>query len=391
LKVIHKELGRIQHQEAATVDESIVGTRCHGICFALFVSLHGGKGMDSVDPDQDTATLWTVGIDHEKNKMTSRQATSTKQENKSRTKKASLNDNSDSLQVTAYYTGLLREVNKIYKDLDQTILAPSILDSSSDDNGKRIRPPIKGLICISCEPRDINYASISAAARRGIPISGSGGTSLSTASVMHNGMTLVGNSGGSVATTTYTRAVSYCQALASFWGDTYSPFFESKNENRGSKQVVKPHIRSILDACLPPFLAVCLACRFLELMQQHNITLPIDKAFVPSFSGRNDDGICWIDILLTQLQFLALPTVCAVVTATSYAPEHGSAAVMAACVASMGCYGSILAGLLSGWMVSWLVRFSNCFIIVYYYSTLYKEFSSPMFFSCVVFQYYFLS
>ena len=50
-----------------------------------------------------------------------------------------------------------------------------------------------------------------------------------------------------------------------------------------------------------------------------------------------------------------MPAVCSVVAATSLVPEHGSTAAMAATVASMPCWGSILAGLLAGWIVSLLV------------------------------------
>ena len=43
----------------------------------------------------------------------------------------------------------------------------------------------------------------------------------------------------------------------------------------------------------------------------------------------SEDVHHWTGILLSQLQSQALPTVCAVVTATTYAPEHGSSAIKA--------------------------------------------------------------
>jgi len=70
-------------------------------------------------------------------------------------------------------------------------------------------------------------------------------------------------------------------------------------------------------------------------------------SFLPSLQVRNS--------YMAQLRYQGLPTVCSVVAATSLAPEHGSTAVMAATVASMSCWGSILAGLLAGWIVSLLV------------------------------------
>ena len=98
----------------------------------------------------------------------------------------------------------------------------------------------------------------------------------------------------------------------------------------------KPHIGSILDACLPSFLAVCVTCQFIT-----RINLLVDL-----FKGTE---------FVSQLQYQALPTVCSVVAATSLSPEHGSTAVMASAIASMSCYGSILSGLLAGWIVSSLV------------------------------------
>ena len=92
----------------------------------------------------------------------------------------------------------------------------------------------------------------------------------------------------------------------------------------------------------------------------------------------SEDVHHWTGILLSQLQSQALPTVCAVVTATTYAPEHGiCSAIMAASVASMGCSGSVLAGLLCGRIVSFLV--SLCFLFV---STLLLSYGPITMFRC---------
>ena len=266
--------------------------------------------MDSANPNQDTATLWTVGFDKDDRTNYSSQ---------------------DSFQIIPFCTGLLHDVNEKCKQLEQKVLAPYILKKNS---------AIKGMICISCDPREVNFNSIAAAVKSGLPICGSGGTSLSVASSLHPGMNLVGNSGGSVATTTFTRAVSYTNALATSWGQSYSPFWQSKSNVNGI-EVVKPHLGSVLDACLPSFLAVTLACRVLT--------------FAERFDFISDDKK-WISLLLSQIQSQALPTVCAVVTSATYAPEHGSTSLMAAALASMGCSGSIISGLVCGRVVSFLVR-----------------------------------
>ena len=163
-------------------------------------------------------------------------------------------------------------------------------DDDDDDDDDESTVPIKGLICISCDPRDVNHSSLSAAVQRGIPVCGSGGTSLSVASSIHANLNLVGNSGGSVATTTYTRAVSYTHALASSWGQSYSPFLESMNiiTNGFVDEAYKPQIGSVLDACLPSFLAVTLACRIMNCFRDYNTMV-------------SEDVHHWIGILLSQL------------------------------------------------------------------------------------------
>jgi hypothetical protein len=384
LTTIHKQLGKIQpHIQHANKgrrttkrrNKTLTQTNSdsdsdaqrfypHGITLALFVSLHGGKGFDSASPENDMATLWTVGIDDDDNDDNNGQVFRLKND-----KQQQQRDND--FQVKASYTGSLQDVNNKVKDIEETIIAPLMMmidKNETDENGKHISQCcIKGMIVISCDPMNANKSSIAAAAKSGIPITGTGGTSLGAAATLHQGLNLVGNAGGSVATTTFTRALSYCYALAHAWGETYNPF-DTKGKD-DDVVVVKPHIRSILDACLPSFLGVCLTCHILSFVQ----------TIIPMIVTNNGNNLHWnsvesIDKLLFQLRFQALPTVCAVVTASTYSPEHGSTAIMAACVASMGCSGSILAGLLAGWIVSVMVRShlspNDCYVLVHVSSTM---------------------
>ena len=330
LSNIHQELCRIQakNKEQATVET------CYELKFALFVSVHGGKGLDSAaDPDRVMATLYTVGCCGEK---TSKQDDTTPD-----TKRSFTNNNDEQREsslVRPMFTGTLRQVNNVCQDLDTRVIAPRIQANE-----------VAALICVSCDPRGVNAASVSAAARAHIPVTGSGGTSLSAA-VASYGIHLVGNAGGSVATTTYTRAVSYARALAVACGAQYSPFQSTwqyrDDQARSQRQEtrfaqaerVRPHIGSVLNACLPAFVAVCVTSRALKLLLPH--------------SGQH---VSSLQELLFYLQSFALPTVCSVVSATSYAPEHGSTALIAAAVAASACKDSILGGLLAGWFVSWIV------------------------------------
>jgi hypothetical protein len=280
--------------------------------------------MDSVNEEKDIATLWTVGIGEDCAKGLSK-----------------------SFQVRPYYTGFLIDVNSKVKELEESILVPAMKEEMS---------LVKGMICISCDPKCVNYSSLSAAATQHLPVTGSGGTSLSAAATTHEGLSIVGNAGGSVATTTYTRAVSYSYALSTSWKEPYSPF-------KGGQRKGKPKIGSILDACLPSFLAVCVSCKVLDFVLHTSIGGEIDS--------HGEDLVKTLTNcqFIQQLRYQALPSVCSVVAATSLAPEHGSTAVMAAAVASISSWGSILAGLFAGWLVSFLVSFNiGSFVSVLFYT-----------------------
>jgi hypothetical protein len=179
LQTIHKELLKIQG--------------CQGIRAALFISLHGGKGLDSACEKTDTATLYEVSYTESKDEV-------------------------DAYQVRAQvvHTGSLGSANEKCREADFAI-------------AKLIRErKIAGLISISINV-DIHAETLKAAAELDIPVTGSGGTGLSAASTRF-GVRLVGNAGGSVATTSYTRAVSYSHALAVAWGRInilYGDFIEA--------------------------------------------------------------------------------------------------------------------------------------------------------------------
>ena len=239
-------------------------------------------------------------------------------------------------------TGALSQVNEVARRLDQRHIAASILDGRTRG----------GLVCISADPQNVNACSISAASEMGIPVTGSGGTSLAYMSATL-GVTLVGNAGGSVATTTFTRAVSYVCALVDTWDHnnknisggwrwTYSPFAPSHEKES------KPSLRSVLDSCVPAFVAVCVTCWLLEVALYW-----LDADF-----GRYDWILLEVQLALRRLYLPlkshSLPIVCSVVAATIYAPELGPIVLMASAIASMSCGGSALAGLVAGRAVAYL-------------------------------------
>lgn len=343
LEQIQRELARCVAANTRTKnngDDALPGPAPPTIRHALYVSLHSGKGLDHATSD-DMATLYAVGCGHDKESDEGDSQSSA-------TKK---------LQVRTVCTGPLVKVNEEARRLDRAYIFASVLDGSITG----------GMICISADPENVNKSSISAASKMGLPVTGSGGTSLSYMSA-NLGVHLVGNAGGSVATTTYTRAVSYVYALADAWDKnggskwTYSPFATSKY-NGGDTDVadIGPSLRSVLDSCVPAFVAVCVTCRLLELAllwlkdRDEELTLQTKLS-----SGHYDLTIFEVEAVLSrlywQLQYHALPTVCAVVAATTYAPELGSVVLMASGLASIACGGSALAGLLAGTSVAYLSK-----------------------------------
>jgi hypothetical protein len=300
--------------------------------YALYVSVHGGQGLDGAHPDKVRATLYTIGCDEN---------SISKQGNKLLGDDDDDNRNaSASLFIKSEYTGTLREVNRVCQNLDKTVLAKAI-----DDN------QISGLICISCDPKNVHAYSLGRCRTqtRTIAVTGSGGTSMAYIANVY-GIPLVGNVGGSVANTTYTRATSYAYALAQAFtegdytsdGTTYEYYHDKYcNDDALITPTIRPNIISVLNSSLPAFIAVVITKCALEQLQ--SVT---DKYSYHDCHGN-------ITMLMHQLQSVALPTICSILSASCYGKEHGSTVLMAAAMVGVSaCHDSILAGLLGGWVVS---------------------------------------
>lgn len=280
---------------------------------ALYVSLDGGKSLDSANERVDRATLYRVDrtdkdCDH---------------------RTPSPESNSVLCEVDVVQRGTLQHVNE-YCQTQQTHIAESIR-----------RGTVHGLICISCHT-GIFYDVLDAAAQAQIPVTGSGGTSLASAAAIHDQLVLVGNAGGSVATTTLTRAVSYTHALATHHRINYRPW--TSNAEAGG-----PRWNSVLTACLPAFWGVCLAKWAVQGM----------ATIVESRTGPESSILDWLSNLLQGLEYRVLPTACSVVMVGAASDSKDavihtsqSSLWMAAVVASSACSGSVLAGLLAGYLVA---------------------------------------
>jgi hypothetical protein len=267
------------------------------IWHAYYVSLDNGKGLDGANECVDNATVYTVQNDiHEE---------ATDQEE-------------TRFHCRAFYRGVLKDVNKFCR-LDNT-LSQSILAGEID-----------GLICISCHV-GIFSSVLLAAASKEIRVTGSGGTSLSQVANLHH-IRLIGNAGGSVATTTFTRAVSYTSAFAAYWKLAYEPWKRCRQSGSSCT--------SVLNSCLPMFWGVCLLKQCLLFLHER------------FFENSSQCG-SFIEASILVLEQMALPFSCCVTMATSHAsgPAPVSSLNMAALIASTSCSRSILSGLLAGRLVS---------------------------------------
>jgi len=132
------------------------------------------------------------------------------------------------------FHGSLEHVNNRARELDKD-LACRVASEGFD-----------GIISISADASagGCNRQLLAAAAEHGIPVTGTGGTSLSIAA-SELGCSLVGNAGGSVATTLYSKAIGVAAAFARAWGEPYRMCL-----------VEAASWHSSLDGCLPAFLAV---------------------------------------------------------------------------------------------------------------------------------------
>lgn len=297
------------------------GTR---LVAALFVALDGGKGMDSVvvtdddDADGTMARLFQY---------------------------AQTDKPDESFQYEVLALGPLAKVNATCLERQETLIAQGIREGQID-----------GLICVSCHVGIFRDTLLEAAAaqqrqRDVFPVTGSGGTSLAQVASIF-GIQLAGNAGGSVATTSSTKAVSYTHALAVAWGRSYQPWKSSMGDVNSSGG---PSWTSVLNSSLPAFWGVCLTKKLLVALK-HMIESNDDG----SGGGGNDDIFPVAVRSLTQtilaLEHSTLPTACAVVMALSLrhkntlSPE--SAVVMAAIIASSSCYDSVLTALWAGYLVA---------------------------------------
>lgn len=314
---------RVIHQQLVLCKARIVA--------ANFVVSDGGKGMDGIDEDYHMATLYGVEFPEAKRELQYK------------------------LTINKKRKGILRTINNDIRAREDENLARLITNGS-----------IHGLICISCHPL-LYQKTLQAVAATKIPVTGSGGTSLAQL-VSLFGLTLIGNAGGSVATTTYSRAVSYTYALANYWNreKSYKPWID--NQKRGPVVI---QWTSLLSACLPAFWGVCI-CKYILCTCCEALSIEL-KPITLSIGSREDvplllqeinfaeESVMLVRFIIIVLENWALPTACCVIAATSLTTTiHSeserdqiplSSLLIASVLACSVCWQSVLGGLVAGVLV----------------------------------------
>lgn len=118
---------------------------------------------------------------------------------------------------------------------------------------------IDGLVVMSCDPEKVNRQTILAAAEKGIPVVGTGGTSVALTQSMR---CRVISASGTTGTTNRTRAIGFITALAKEWGIKYRPSLgvpSSQGSPAADESVFKRiNMRGIMLGALPGFISMAL-------------------------------------------------------------------------------------------------------------------------------------
>lgn len=160
---------------------------------------------------------------------------------------------------------------------------------------------IDGIMLMSCDPKGVNKNSLITAAKKQIPLAGTGGTSMADTQSM-GGKVIAAS--GTTGTTNRTRAISAVSAFSKEWKLKYSPIIGSSEGSEVQEGSVWKRInfRGIMMASMPGFIAMalCLALSkipglgLLETMFETLVgVLPIVLAAIAAkqVSGLDEVGI----------------------------------------------------------------------------------------------------
>lgn len=196
---------------------------------------------------------------------------------------------------------------------------------------------IDGLVLLSCDPSGANKEALRAAAQKGIPVVGTGGTSMATVQSLGCRVILAS---GTTGTTNTTRGIGAITAFSREWGLKYRAVVGvSSNGESGKTSVWKSiSVRGIMMAAMPAFIMLSLA----GAMSQYPLFSQLDGLFV----------------LLAG----ALPVIIGAIAAkqVSGLDEVGiiSGIIAGYMGRNGGILGTLLAGIIAGIMANYLIRVS---------------------------------
>jgi hypothetical protein len=229
------------------IQQQLLTINCQ-VCSCCFIALNDtGKGFDTCNEAIDIATLYQVQHKQQPQHEQPHQfSNGLAKSNKTRpSNNADVNEEAAVLGIEfiAVFTGTVHKVNEYIQQRKIDEKLSSLISSSSFSN-TTTTSNIDGLILVSCRVElfqqtlsavasvqqqrskhqyHVDTKSHQRALYPTIAVTGSGGTSLSKA-VALDGIQLTGNAGGSVATTPYTKAISYTAAIANYYKISYRPW-----------------------------------------------------------------------------------------------------------------------------------------------------------------------
>ena len=224
-------------------------------------------------------------------------------------------------RISKLSEGLLKDTNEAAVGVDAEIAA--LIRSGLID----------GVIAMSADPNDANKQTIIAAAEKGIPLVGTGGTSM--ALISSKGANVIAAS-GTTGTTNRTRAVSFIQSLCKYWGMKYYPILGSSPSSQASASSMpwkNINLKGIMQSSLPGFIAMAIVLAFSQ---------------IPMFKGLSEV----FDIMLK-----ALPVVLAVIAAKQISDLDEVSIVAGVIAGALSIEGGIIGGIIGGIGAGLLVQY----------------------------------
>jgi hypothetical protein len=299
---------------------------------ALYVALCDGSGLDLADASRTQVVLWEAKFGDDSGTFANTTSPS---------QSASSSQHASDIQQLTTQAALCDTLENVNAYISNQRYDEQLAEQIQQGD-------IHAILCISCSP-SLFPLTLSVAARTSIPVTGSGGTSLSQAASLYQ-VRLVGSAGGSVATTSATRAISYTSSLAQDWKRPYS-YQQHMATRRGKlSETTAPTTTSVLSSCLGVAWAICL---------MKNLVIPwLKRGVWLSFHydiSSNLQPLCYM------LERWCLPVTCSIIMATSSSStavvnnnNPPPTIIMAAVLAIASSEQSLLGGLLAGKLVALL-------------------------------------